>query len=198
MNAQAMIAGALREGNQLRLHQNGFIQLDLLDGKSRLHIWDKEIPPAQNPRSPVHNHRFCFSSYILCGELINQHYTWHSTEEMYSLPIKDNDPYCELYTGSGDYQNLVPLGIAGTVREGRGVSYTAGERYFFPHGAYHDNFFHGLTATIMTKEHENCIPLASVVVEPGTGAPDNAFRRDKYSQQELIPFVEQVLERLRR
>lgn len=196
MNYTALqIERALAAGNQLRLHQNGFIQLDLPDEKSRLHVWSEELPKAQDPRTPIHNHRFCFKSKIIVGELTHQEYIWVPAER-----ARDGDVVCRLYTGSGDYQNLVlaPEPYEGAVWEGGTFIYQVGDEYHFQHGAYHDSWGKGLTATIMTKTETDCIPYATVVVPLGEGGPDNDFRRDQYPQEVLMPFVAGVLAELKR
>jgi hypothetical protein len=40
--------------NYPRVHGNGFIQLDLPDGK-RLHVWDEDIP-RQKVNTSMHDH----------------------------------------------------------------------------------------------------------------------------------------------
>lgn len=191
--AQSLIEAALAEDNKLRLHQNGFIQLDLLDD-TRLHIWDENIPVAQSPRSPIHNHTFSFYSQVLTGELTHVEYDWINLKDI-KPALKTDMVYC-LYTGSGDYQNLVSTQIWGTARESSRLVIPAGEAYRFKYGLYHDSFGKGLTATIMTKTEVNRIPFATVVCEPAIGAPDNSFRRDKYPQHVLMPFVKAVLEKI--
>lgn len=194
--AQSLIEASLAEGNKLRLHQNGFIQLDLIPN-TRLHIWDENIPVAQSPRSPIHNHTFSFYSQVLTGELTHIEYEWIGIEQVYTKPIRDEDIVQGLYFGSGDYENLIFTGIWGTSRETSRLIIPAGEAYTFKYGLYHDSLGKGLTATIMTKTDMNRIPFATVVCEPAIGAPDNTFRRDKYPQHVLMPFIEAVLKKLR-
>lgn len=184
------IERALAEGNRLRLHQNGFIQLDLLGlENSRLHIWSQGMPKAQDPRTPIHNHTFCFKSTIIVGELTNVEYNWVDADR-----AVNGDPVCHLYTGSGDYEELVVVPESeGTFYEFNKHTYKPGYTYHFPHGAYHDSWGNGLTATIMTKTNIGCISQATVVVPLGEGGPDNSFRRDQYPQEELMPFVLDVL-----
>lgn len=183
---------ALMAGNQPRLHQNGFVQLDLLDGNSRLHIWSDHMLKAQDPRTPIHNHRFSFSSQVILGQLTHVEYEWVN-ERSRMNEILDSDIVCELFTGAGDYEHLVPTGQMGTYHETGRFQLPAGMRYTFEHSRYHDSWGHGLTATIMTKMEVDKIPFATVVVPLGEGGPDNEFRRDQYSQDELMPFVRDVL-----
>lgn len=190
---------ALNAGNQVRMHQNGFLQLDLLDGMSRLHIWSEELPKAQDPRTPIHNHTFDFNSQIILGKLTHVEYDWieiiEEQDGLEQLPvgINNDDPVCYLYTGSGDYQNLVPVGVEGTVHETGRFDFGVDDVYSFQHERYHDSWGNGLTATIMTKTALNQIPRATVVVPLGEGGPDNSFRRDQYPQELLMPFVQGVL-----
>ena len=58
-------------GNIPRVHGNGFIQLDLVRGRQRLHIWGPHIPFKQSVYSGIHNHIFDFSSVCLGGELVH-------------------------------------------------------------------------------------------------------------------------------
>lgn len=188
----ACINSALSAGNQIRMHQNGFLQLDLLDGKSRLHIWSEELPKAQDPRTPIHNHRFCFDSKVILGKLTHVKY-----EYVPAIQAKNGEGVCQLFTGAGDYEHLVLVkDTEGAVREKVRFDFSAGELYSFGHGLYHDTWGNGLTATIMTKTVTDCIPFATVVVPLGEGGPDNTFRRDQYKQRELMPFVLDVIDTL--
>lgn len=194
--AIVLIERALSAGNKLRLHQNGFIQLDMVrvdqtDPEMRLHIWDKDIPPAQNPRSPIHNHTFSFRSEILCGELTHIEFEW-----IPAIKAKEEELVVGLYKGSGDYEHLEFTGEWGAVRETGRHYYDPGTEYTFDFGKYHDSLGKGFTATMMTKTLYHQIPYATVVCQPSIGAPDNTFRRDKYPQSALMPFVEALLERL--
>lgn len=190
-----VINQALAAGNQLRLHQNGFIQLDMMDGVSRLHIWADDMLKAQDPRTPIHNHRFCFESQVILGQLTHVEYEWLN-EETHMNNIQNNDPVCELFTGAGDYEHLVSTGQMGTVHMTGQFQLPAGRMYSFSHGFYHDSWGHGLTATIMTKTEVDCIPFATVVVPLGEGGPDNNFRRDQYPQSDMMEYVARVLEAL--
>lgn len=183
---------ALGAGKQLRLHQNGFIQLDLLADNFRLHIWSPNMPKAQDPRTPIHNHTFDFSSQVLVGELVHQEYEW-IPERSRIGEIVDQDIICELFTGAGDYEHLVPTGVMGTYHEGERLVIQPGYTYAFQHGKYHDSWADKLTATIMHKTAVHQIAMATVVVPLAEGGPDNDFRRDQYPQETLMPFVARVI-----
>lgn len=62
--------GVLIQDPKLRVHGNGFIQLDV-DDRRRLHFWGHPRIPHQKTWTHIHDHCFCFKSQILKGSLVN-------------------------------------------------------------------------------------------------------------------------------
>src|SRR5690606_12254802 len=70
-----------RHGQNIRVHGNRFIQIDLEGpgpqyrwGDERVHIWSDLVPLAQRYGTPIHDHVFGFHSRILAGTLIDIRY----------------------------------------------------------------------------------------------------------------------------
>lgn len=162
----------------IRLHPNGFVQYDL-PGHRSLHIWSSLLPQAQKVHTPIHNHNFSFSSTVLCGTLENDYYDIDNFHE----------PTHAFWKVQGSV--LVPLNASTFPRKTQNLRLAAGSHYTFPAGAYHDSHGVGLTATVMYATAEGPTREACVLVPLGM-EPDNEFRRDQYSDDILMGFVERV------
>lgn len=140
------------------LHENGFFKLTLaesVDGRFRvrLHVWDSGAPShAQN----VHNHRFDFVSFVLCGELSNILWTASSNGEPYA-----HYSY-EPRSGRSDYQ----LHFHGTVRLGKTSSacWKKGDAYRMPIQALHTVEVSGraLPVTLLVEDRSRLLAHADV------------------------------------
>ena len=61
-------------GENIRVHGNGFLQLDLPDD-CRLHIFAHPALPSQRQSTHIHDRRFGFGSKVLRGRLVNVCYS---------------------------------------------------------------------------------------------------------------------------
>ncbi len=181
----------------LRVHGNGFIQIDLEPGL-RFHVWDESIP-RQAIQTPIHDHRFSFISRILMGELINISYE--------AIPIppepqasREGGWYLKpvahrLHTpvpGDREDTKLVPVDESEYFMEvqSRG-SYLEGQEYSFEARDFHETQHQGLTATLMRKTSE--IPDHRVRVAcPVDLEPDNIFNRYEVDIDAMWRIVERV------
>lgn len=173
----------------IRLHGNGFIQLDIAENQ-RLHIWSEDLPPAQNVRTPIHDHTFDFVSQVLCGELHHIEYDW--------LPdVAPTHGLLRAEPTMTEDTKLVPILEDGVVCLGemlrtRQLDVKPGQRYAFNAGQFHETTATGLTATMFWKTRTGLLPYARIACGI-FDEPDNEFSRYQWSESDLWPFVARVL-----
>lgn len=134
--------------HQPRIHPNGFIQLDIVPGKTRLNVWVPEGVFCGSRAHPIHNHSYDISSRILKGALTNLTYLdrWatpaHATHILHTA---------SKVPGTQNETVLVPIpkGYTRLVSQ-KADTYAAGEGYVLERETLHDSLPHGLTATLMT------------------------------------------------
>ncbi len=171
----------------IRLHGNGFIQLDL-GNDSRLHIWSDDLPTAQRVNTAIHNHRFSFNSSVLLGTLINKEYRF----------LTGGAGAYKLYhpeSREGQSTELVATGQLGDFKLRGDNVLQAGEEYRFRAGDFHETQWEGLTATYFHKTmiHHGFEPSVACKIDE---EPDNDFDRYEGEGVELWYFVDQVMEKV--
>jgi hypothetical protein len=173
-------------GRNIRIHGNGFLQLDLSeDGKLRLHIWDDSLP-RQKIATPIHDHVFDLRSEVLCGTLIH--------EEL--KPIEVGQGTHKIYRAVQEEgtQNTVLIPDEGEVllKTEQRLCLAAGSLYTFPAWHLHESSSLGFTATLMRKENApDSYGRPRVLVRVGQ-EPDNEFHRDGFDPECLWKYVEDV------
>lgn len=174
-----LVEESINLGNAPRVHPNGFIQLDLgIDTNKRLHVWRNDLP-RQKVYTPVHNHRFDFTSETVVGALVNLTFELDNPDQ--GPPHREwvvrRDPSCE-------DTHLVPTpNIIGLVAVDSAVI-TAGNGYEFAAGAFHETSFIHNTVTIIHKSEP--IPgIEAAVLVPEGIEPDNTFTRTPPSDELL-------------
>ncbi|MEV0195778.1 hypothetical protein [Nonomuraea sp. NPDC050691] len=151
------------------VHRNGFTKLCLLAGPAhapwrlRLHIWDG---PARDPQ--IHDHRWCFSSRVLAGELMAFNYDrvdsgtgWFA----HRLHDADADGRKKI-----ERAGQVALSLAETVvlKAGR----THDLHYELPHLIEHERL--GMAATL-------------VLTAPAARGFSHGYNRDRATQPTVVP-----------
>lgn len=174
-------------GNEPRLHGNGFIQLDLDDGK-RLHVWDPALEGmGQMVRTGIHDHRFSYHSLVVYGRQVHQEY-----RIVVGFDLRVYEP--QRREGTEDTK-LVPSDPSKVpdVRAivGNRLEIPAGFSYTFEAKEFHDSIPLGLTATIMTKTHVDRNHTARVLV-PIDEEPDNEFDRESVDKAMLWDSIRRV------
>ena len=170
----------LREsGNQPRVHGNGFLQLDLPDGR-RLHVWD-DMLPRQKVSSSIHDHAFGFKSTILCGNLTNVIYT------LMPHPCGDYDVLTPQRREGTEDTKLAPTGERVVLREVYRYTYKKDWTYHMIPLVFHDTLYKGLTATIIEKTVR--MDVEPRILIPHGESPDNEFDRTEFDPDDLWPFV---------
>ncbi len=64
-------------GKNIRVHGNGFIQIDI-SSLTRVHVFGHPLIPRQLTPTPIHDHRFGFHSMVLAGCLVNVDWKFHN------------------------------------------------------------------------------------------------------------------------
>lgn len=160
-----------KQGSGIRVHGNGFIQIDLPDNK-RVNVWGHPAIPRQNVATQLHDHRFDFYSFVLRGAMCNATYQAYPAR---ALPVT-----YDVYTPQvreGEDTVLVPLGDPVRLTPYHAQVVPAGESYRLPAGMVHETFVNQPTATLMLKGDVRPIPVR--VFCPIGKKPDNDFVRHR-------------------
>ena len=174
----------------IRVHPNGFIQLDLLpteeggwhathhQGHSgatlRLHVWnpaDHDLP-HQETVNEIHDHVFDMKSTVVRGVLNQILYgvmvgtKWPNTHEIYRA----------IYNKGAD-SRLEPTGIKGVLKTQSGFPVSEGEVYTQPAFTLHDSKPYMLGPVVTVMEKTEIYDGNPVVICPLNEPPDNDFDR---------------------
>lgn len=157
-----------------QVHGNGFVQVDLTPTR-RLHVWGHPLIPKQKSPSPIHDHKFSFTSRILLGEMINRRFTARPS------PADHEDDYVVHQAQIRDREDtiLVPTGERVWLQETSRVAYGPGSTYQMKIGELHESIVHELTVTIIEKDPpapEGGLLMPRVFIPVGV-RPDNEFNR---------------------
>lgn len=169
-------AWCLKHGDSIRMHGNGFIQLDLPDDH-RLHIWHQALGAAQESPTPIHDHTFDFHSKIVGGTLINIVYGVSSygrhTHSIYEAVTRERQD-----------TKLVPTAMGGTPYIETMCAFERGETYRSVAGMFHATAFVGYAITVIKKGPRN-LGMSPRVLVPKGKEPDNLFTRFTYGEKLL-------------
>lgn len=178
-----------------RVHPNGFIQLDLdKDGRRRLHVWHPDLPFRQRTFHPVHNHIFGFTSEVFKGRLVHVEYRLCPSGTGSHVIFN-----AECISGSETVLRPAEDAVRYDLQKVDAFPVQRGELYAFPAWRFHETLANEPTLTILTKctdfdevsRGANC-QGASILVPFGV-TPDNDFRRDAFSQDDLWDLIEEAL-----
>jgi len=196
----------------IRVHPNGFIQVDLLateeswhashhKGHSgatlRLHIWNPpdHVLPRQGTVNELHTHVFDMHSTIVRGKMNQRIYTfavgseWHSHRDLDKVlkgPVGGPELfklYKAVYAKSSD-SRLEDTGVPGVVVSNFDWSVHEGQDYFQPAFTFHDSDPEGCTVTIMEKTR--VYDGDAYVLVPVAIEPDNSYDRASASTPEYL------------
>ena len=188
----ALIVPLLKHlGNRPRVHGNGFVQLDL-SASVRLHVWGDSRIPRQKTDTPIHNHTFGFTSYVLKGAIEQRVYR-----------VSEDGFYEKVYqphlatVRHGEDTVLAPVGE----KVGLGLDcqatriVRAGESYAMQAGEIHESRPLEPSVTIIVKDGPSlsqCGLPPLVYVRDGI-EPDNAFDRYATPQELLWEIIEAAI-----
>lgn len=169
-------------GSNIRLHGNGFIQIDT--GKDqRLHVFGHPDAPRQKVPTPIHDHRFSFESEVYCGLLINT--VWQLDERL---------PHTHFVCGyepsgkGGEDTRLFETDERGGLHMRAQFTVRPGEGYKHRAGVLHETFANEPTITVMRKTGNLDGHSPRVLCRIGL-EPDNYFTRYDIDDDELWRMV---------
>lgn len=174
-------------GQNLRIHGNGFIQIDMPDGKSRVHIFGHPDVPRQKVPTPIHDHRWGFLSTVMAGCLINLDWKLIGDER------DEHTHYVCGYEPSGkgaEDTALIPTGDTGYLKLVKSSVMPVGYGYSVQQGELHETFANEPTITVMSKK-----PIKPEIAAPPRVLcriglePDNHFTRYDYSEDDIWRLV---------
>jgi hypothetical protein len=155
-----------------RLHPNGFIQLEIVEGL-RFHVWPEKPIRVREPATPLHDHVFDLESTVLLGGLIDVAY------EIDEHPEGDYE-VCGVTCFASVRRDaaLEPTdGRRYKLRYVRARFIGRGQTYAIPAFAFHDSRPQGLTASLMRMTRFRKDRSARVLCLPGKRETE-PFRRD--------------------
>lgn len=167
-----------RDGTGIRVHGNGFIQIDLPNNK-RINVWGHSAIPRQNVATQLHDHRFDFYSFVLRGTLVNVVYREAASKSL--------DPSHNVYTPqprAGEDTVLVPFGEPVRLFPKQSEVIMEGDSYRMKAGDIHETFVNQPTATLMLKGDVHDVPVR--VFCPVGKLPDNDFVRHEVMSEDTL------------
>lgn len=202
----------LRAGNQLTVHENGFLTIALphdIDG--RLHLWGETVPwdewlntpertiissmliPRQRVFTPIHDHTFGMTSQVLGGSIIDTRWVvakLAGNGDTVWGPYRPHSP-----NGEG---KLVPTTHCGAnilyLKQSHRERHEAGDLYNVPVGALHWTQDTGPAATLMLRTRYPHLQTDTrpTVMVPEDQDPDNEFRRDGFNYELLVALAREI------
>jgi len=168
-------AHRVRPDGDIRVHGNGFIQVDLNERK-RLHVWGHPSVPRQRTDSQPHDHVFGFVSRTLAGRICNTFYRWEPD---------DAGPYqvWEPSVREGQDTVLSPTGGRGRLLHGTSFVLDArcgNDHYRCEAGTVHETWANSPAVTVIRKDgptQAQGAPARPRVFCRVGEAPDNSFDR---------------------
>lgn len=174
------------QGSGIRVHGNGFIQIDLPERK-RVHVWGHPAIPRQVVSTQIHDHRFDFYSFVLRGTMVNVVYR--------ARPIDHQAPSHDVYTPqarAGEDTVLVPFGNPVRLYPSKSEVVMAGDSYRLRAMEIHETFVNEPTVTLMLKGDIQPETLVRVFCPVGK-KPDNDFvRHEVLAEASLWEIVRDV------
>lgn len=172
-----------------RVHENGFIQIDL-DDRARLHVWGSTRIPRQKTYHPIHDHIFGFVSHVLKGRMVNIKHD-HVPGKLFRVYVPQRD-------GDGGHSSpLVQFSSAlWDTRPYDVTSTPAGGTYTMHPREFHESMPAEPTVTVIVKDaptfrQNNDGRLPRILIPVGV-EPDNFFSRS-HDLNELWDIIGEVL-----
>ena len=156
-----------------RQHGNGFFQLDLYNGY-RLHVWDPDYPAPQSITTPIHDHRFSFTSLVLYGT--QRSVTYDIVESPESIPATHQ--VYEVTPRIAEDTVLVPTENMVAIRLPITLEIPTGRFYRFPAKAFHETPNDSYVVTLLKKLDVDPGHKARVLCPIGVKPDDNFTRYD--------------------
>jgi len=180
---------------QPRVHGNGFIQLDLANGK-RLHFWGHPDIPRQVRPTPIHDHTFGFQSWCLRGRLVNIVYDLIDAGIEYQVyRVQDRNGEDTELVPTDCMVGVMPMKVEVIVPAMMSSDWCVSMPSTYKMGSliFHETFAPEPTITCMEKTHkrEGAIPH---VLSPTGVEPDNEFNRHTHDPKLLWRIIEEMMD----
>ena len=174
---------------KIRVHGNGFLQLDI-DKDTRLHFWGDPRIPKQKVDSGWHDHTFTFFSSVLKGQLK------HISYKVVSDPCGGFEGY-RATPREGSDTKLEKVGRRFNLYVDEMLTINEGESYGFAQFKTHYSTTDKPTITLMKKMPEAKGMSFPVVYCPVGLEPDNTFNRHGFDQELLYRIAFDIIGRER-
>ena len=180
-------------GNRPRVHGNGFIQLDITPN-IRLHVWGDPRIPKQATETPIHDHTFGFTSYVLVGALENIVYQTRPSSVPNNAPAGVHVPH-RATVRVGEDTVLSPIGGPCEMYVFVRHVTAAGKSYHMLPYEIHQSRPMGVTVSVIVKDGPSLAqggPSPTVFVPQGV-TPDNEFNRYAAEPELLWDIIRDAL-----
>ena len=177
-----------------RINGNGFLQLDVDDygSERRLHIWHPSLP-QQKVATPIHDHRFSFTSQVLYGVQESQRYTLQRGTEITTADLEETYQIHKVVNRDREDTILVPTGETVGVQGEDRLVIPMGHQYHFPAHDFHATPVSGMiTVTWLTKTYIDPSHETQVLVKSGF-MPDNEFNRYDWPDEYCWNIIKQSI-----
>lgn len=177
-----------RYGQNLRVHGNGFVQIDVPElDDLRIHIFGHPAVPRQTRPTPIHDHRFAFHSVILHGALVNVFWREIMKGTNGIIAPKTHETCVYKRAEGTEDTKLRRTGRLVALAPSQATSrvLTKGAGYHCSIGQLHETFANEPTITMMRKTKVDPGYQPRVMCRIGT-EPDNAFHRDQALNQDQL------------
>ena len=177
-----------------RVHNNGFIQLDLSQ-RRRLHVWHFDIP--ENPENaPFHDHVFGFRSWALVGKLTNIIYELDFNKRDFEIYTPRITKGCDsALEPTGKFCGIKPKTT--NVIAPKGNSDNLPDSYGIEPFEFHGTFVSEPTVTVIDKTAptlaQNPTGPRPRVLMPVGNKPNSSYSQYSINPEELWRIIEEVL-----
>jgi hypothetical protein len=181
----------LREhGTDIRVHGNGFLQLDLPEDW-RLHVWGHQALPRQAEATPIHDHAFNFESWVLRGRMVNVLHTAVGSAGV-SHMWRPSHYVCHPVFRKWQDTRLEPTDVQVELLDPDAQVVMQGESYHQTYIDLHETYVNQTTVTLIKKGMR--FPDHKVrVLCPIGRKPDNSFTRYDLREEDLWAIVEEAM-----
>jgi len=186
------IAKKRDQGQVIKLHPNGFLQLPLSPNTTwresplRLHVWTERVQVRGDQRLVVHDHAHGIESYVLDGVLRNT--TYHIEET-------PDGGYVVLHSdGNGQLQ---PTGTPVSCVQNASTIISVGSRYYIPKGQFHSSLAE--SPLVITVIHRSDIDVSyrPKVIAPFSHGNHDVVVDRSLDQQLAWEIIREVEEKVR-
>lgn len=169
-------------GQGIRIHGNGFIQIDVEPGV-RVHVFGHTAIPRQVTPTPIHDHRFGFVSTILSGCLVNV--DWDVRGGSKQLPATHKVCTYQAPAAGSEDTKLEPSESEVRLLLVKAAVHVAGHEYTIHPGRFHETFANEATITVMRKTTTRADHQPRVLCRIGQD-PDNSFNRYEAMDEHML------------